>query len=736
MMAKGVPRIPAAGFNADSFFSECVVRNRPVVIMGMLDGLPALNWTLDGLAAKSGASAADIPVAPLSPSGRDKRIERLSDWPIAPEAAQALEGVRHPDRLLAVSAPPVQMPFLKVLDALRQPQDTTFYSDGASNSNCKEGGSFGFLAEDVSPAEALVADRFGKHLIPKSTHLWLGGRTVSSLHFDNVENLFCQLVGSKDFLLVPPDDSDKLVDGRLRKAFKTWTGDGFIREAEGLSDSTVMNYAAYDIHDPPKEYAEAAAAIRRVHVSVGPGEVLFLPFGWWHEVTAHPSEGLSVSLTFTYEPLFVRLQPKSCVELGTLSINPKYQTLLDSMGLLHEAEQLGKDHEHSKEEAPVPALSEELKLRHCVAWSDMARVFDRDAETCQRVLTALEHGFLSISGLSAAVVGARCGRCVFDCADQFEAYRSLGNGITIGYREDGNASFLECRLLQTTVAGRTMAKLQPTMPDELAKPLQEVFATRLLVAHAVLTAVAVALGAQPEVLTGLIDPAPQAAYKAAGLAVPKAPVDAAADAAASRSSREMRQRMSSSALRLCRYAPECAFGAHTDTSMMGIATGGCGNQNPSGMEMELADGWVSSLSLSNEDVMVWPGDFLACLTKHRVKSMVHRIPATMHTRFSAPVIVRIDPEAVLDKEGMDGTDLMSPGQGLRGKDLRQFVEAKRKLVAKNQDPDDDYSLNPFEENTQGAEKSSAETCADPVVSAASSERKGFGGYVNCIDSPS
>merc|ERR1719310_1320238 len=142
----------------------------------------------------------------------------------------------------------------------------------------------------------------------------------------------------------------------------------------------------------------------------------------------------------------------------------------------------------------------------------------------------------------------------------------------------------------------------------------------------------------------------------------------------------------------------------------GVATGGRGNQSPSGMEMELsecsdsASSWLSSLAISNEDVMVWPGDFLACLTKHRIKSTVHRIPATLETRYSAPVIVRIVPDAILDKEGMDGTELMSPGQDFRGKDLRQFVEAKRKLVAKNQDPDDDYSLNPFEDNSQAADE--------------------------------
>ena len=74
----------------------------------------------------------------------------------------------------------------------------------------------------------------------KRTDLWLGSETLSTLHFDNYENLFAQLVGEKalfhrltgalgldlgqDFLLCPPGDTPLLADGRLRKAYATWEG--------------------------------------------------------------------------------------------------------------------------------------------------------------------------------------------------------------------------------------------------------------------------------------------------------------------------------------------------------------------------------------------------------------------------------------------------------------------------------------------------------------------------------
>merc|ERR1712211_111554 len=99
------------------------------------------------------------------------------------------------------------------------------------------------------------------------------------------------------------------------------------------------------------------------------------------------------------------------------------------------------------------------------------------------------------------------------------------------------------------------------------------------------------------------------------------------------------------------------------------------------MEMELADKWVSSEQVSSDDLLIWPGDFLAALTRHRIRSTVHRIPAREKMRFSSPVLVRIDPDAMLTQACVEGTGLLQPGDVLHGRDLRQFVEAKRKLVS-------------------------------------------------------
>merc|ERR1711862_969695 len=95
-----------------------------------------------------------------------------------------------------------------------------------------------------------------------------------------------------------------------------------------------MNYAAYNIDDPAPEYAERAAKLRKTVVRVREGEVLYLPFGWWHQVRGVPSEnGLCASVASFYEPFFVRLQPKSLMKAGPLLPNPKYRKLCERLHL-------------------------------------------------------------------------------------------------------------------------------------------------------------------------------------------------------------------------------------------------------------------------------------------------------------------------------------------------------------------------------------------------------------------
>lgn len=94
--------------------------------------------------------------------------------------------------------------------------------------------------------------------------LWIGpGGTRTPLHHDLTSILFCQIVGRKRIHLVPPYELSPLA------------------KARGV-------YAARN--------ADARDAELRAQVDIEPGQALFIPMGWWHQVEALSP---SVSISFT-----------------------------------------------------------------------------------------------------------------------------------------------------------------------------------------------------------------------------------------------------------------------------------------------------------------------------------------------------------------------------------------------------------------------------------------------------
>lgn len=96
--------------------------------------------------------------------------------------------------------------------------------------------------------------------------LWFGpAGTVTSLHHDTSNIFFCQVVGRKRFRLYAPDEPVLLAHAR----------------------------GVYSSLDP--ERSDALRAVPAFDEVLAPGEVLFLPVGWWHHVRALD---LSVSVAF------------------------------------------------------------------------------------------------------------------------------------------------------------------------------------------------------------------------------------------------------------------------------------------------------------------------------------------------------------------------------------------------------------------------------------------------------
>ena len=118
------------------------------------------------------------------------------------------------------------------------------------------------MFDDVAAPEGL----FATEKMRSSSALWFGpAGTITALHHDTSNILFCQIYGRKRLRIAPPDNPLLLPLAR------------------GL-------YSHLDPRDPAPEHVEAAASM--FDVVVEPGDALFIPVGWWHHV-----EALDVSIS-------------------------------------------------------------------------------------------------------------------------------------------------------------------------------------------------------------------------------------------------------------------------------------------------------------------------------------------------------------------------------------------------------------------------------------------------------
>jgi hypothetical protein len=100
--------------------------------------------------------------------------------------------------------------------------------------------------------------------------LWLGSaqsekKSVTGLHCDYVNGFLCQVFGRKKVIMYAPDQEEYLYPKRAYNMYRScWTG------------PDVVDYEKYPLfkHAKPIEFI------------LNPGEVLFIPFGWYHCIFA------------------------------------------------------------------------------------------------------------------------------------------------------------------------------------------------------------------------------------------------------------------------------------------------------------------------------------------------------------------------------------------------------------------------------------------------------------------
>jgi len=141
---------------------------------------------------------------------------------------------------------------------------------------------------------------------PPMVSIWLGNRTTAATHFDMSNNLACCLVGRRRFTLFPPDQVGNLYPGPLEPT-------------PGGQVVSLVDPGAPDLDRFPR-YADAVETGQIADLE--PGDVLFYPALWWHNVEALDGFNAMVNYWWNPAPAFMD-QPMTTLLHGMLSLRDR-----------------------------------------------------------------------------------------------------------------------------------------------------------------------------------------------------------------------------------------------------------------------------------------------------------------------------------------------------------------------------------------------------------------------------
>ena len=154
---------------------------------------------------------------------------------------------------------------------------------------------------------------------PEAINLWIGNeRSVSSMHKDHYENIFCVAHGEKVFTICPPSDAmflkeKMLQSGTFRKdESEGWVVDLDVNKSDGKTSPQMVKWIESDVERiiPPTsqedrdKYLESHPLLQYAHpmkIVVKAGDMLYLPSLWYHRVT-QTSE--TVAVNYWYDMKF------------------------------------------------------------------------------------------------------------------------------------------------------------------------------------------------------------------------------------------------------------------------------------------------------------------------------------------------------------------------------------------------------------------------------------------------
>lgn len=123
---------------------------------------------------------------------------------------------------------------------------------------------------------------------PDRVSIWLGNRSLAACHYDTSENLACCVLGKRRFTLFPPEQVSNLYPGPLEPT-------------PGGQAISMVDFANPDLQRFPNfRHAMAAGQIAELE----PGDALYLPSMWWHQVEAPGTFNILINYWWSTAPRY------------------------------------------------------------------------------------------------------------------------------------------------------------------------------------------------------------------------------------------------------------------------------------------------------------------------------------------------------------------------------------------------------------------------------------------------
>lgn len=183
----------------------------------------------------------------------------------------------------------------RILACMKQPDPPTLYVGAtAVDKNFRQ------LAQENTLS---ILDR------QASSWLWLGNASTMPTHYDPLDGINCLIAGRKRFTFFPPDQLPNLYVGPLE-------------HAPGGQPTSLVRLSAPDLERYPR-FAQALAHAEVAEVE--PGDAVFVPNLWWHNVES--LEPLNLAMNFWwFDAIEWEAEPFAALAMGLLAITPLPQS--------------------------------------------------------------------------------------------------------------------------------------------------------------------------------------------------------------------------------------------------------------------------------------------------------------------------------------------------------------------------------------------------------------------------